>query len=524
MSQDKSAVKPQGSAKPLTSKPHRLAARGFLSKSKILSFVQCPRRLYLEVHHPALASSSDGANARMNTGTTVGEIARSLHKSGVLVEGHKTLSEAMRITQQHLVAKQRKPLFEATFAHNGTLVRTDLLLPRKKWDLVEVKSTTSVKECHLHDAAIQSHVLQSTGLRLGRVSIRYINSNFVYPGKDRYSEIKRSGACNNLFAEEDVSKAIAPLVKKHVPAWIASARATLAGELPARTENCDAPYECGFKAHCYPQTTAYPLTYLPQLRASQRSVLTEAGFTDIREIPDGTLDNERQERVREVTRSGKAELKKDAARQLSKLAYPRYYLDFETIQFAVPIWKRTRPYRQLPFQWSCHVEGKDDSLAHHCFLNLSGDDPTRQFAEQLISTLGKRGVIFVYNQQFEEGVVRQLAQRYRDLAKALNALIARFVDLLPITRNNYYHPAMCGSWSLKSVLPTIAPELDYADLEDVKDGSAAQQAYLEAIATDTKATRKEKLRQALLTYCERDTYALVRLAQFLRGQCQGTSD
>ena len=149
------------------------------------------------------------------------------------------------------------------------------------------------------------------------------------------------------------------------------------------------------------------------------------------------------------------------------------------------------------------------------FLDISGGDPSRQFAESLLSAVGKAGPIIVYNQAFEKRIVRELAARFADLAPALNRMLARVVDLLPLTREHYYHPDMKGSWSIKSVLPTIAPELDYVNLEEVADGGDAQAAYLQAIHGGTDADRKAALENALQVYCCRDTEAMVRLLKFL---------
>ncbi len=491
--------------------------KAYLSKSKLLSHLQCPRRLYLEVNHPDLSEVSEATEAVMATGSEVGEVARTLHAGGVLIEKQENLGEAIRLTGELIAAKPRKTLFEATFAHDDVLVRADILEPQRKvWWLTEVKSSTEVKDYHVQDAAIQAHVLAEQGLPLGRVSIQHINNAFVYPGKGCYHQVKRNGTVNSLFTEVDVTAEIKPMVKNEVPKWIAAARKTLAGDMPARTENCDEPYVCPFKDYCYPQTADYPTECLPRIGKAKARTLLAAGYQDIRDIPQGDLTNDTHERIRQVTVSGKAELRIGAAKILAKLGWPRYYLDFETIMFAVPIWKGTRPYQQLPFQWSCHVERKDGSLQHAEFLDLSGEDPMRACAESLIAALGKRGPVFVYYQSFEAGRVRELAARYRDLAPALQAIEKRFVDLLPMTRENYYHPDMLGSWSIKNVLPTIAPELDYADLEHVQDGGGAQAAYLEVIGSDTTPERKANLERALRIYCQRDTEAMVRLASFLR--------
>lgn len=492
--------------------------RAYLSKSKLLSYVQCPRRLYLEVNEPQLAQVSAGTKAIMATGNRVGEVARAAYPDGTLIESQSNLSEALRLTSASLAKNPRRPLFEATFQHDGTLVRADLLVPEKRyWHLVEVKSSTEVKDYHLADAAIQQHVLRAAGVALGEVCIQFINRDFVYPGNGNYFQVMAGGSVNSLFLRQEVSADIAPLVRKEVSAWIAGARTTLAGKIPPKTDRCNDPFECPFKGYCYPETTEYPVERLPHI-GKKADALRQQGYIDIRDIPDGVLTNPKQERVRQATVTGKALLHAGAAGLLAKLGWPRYYLDFETIQFAVPIWKDTRPYQQLPFQWSCHVQRKDGSLEHREFLDLSGGDPTRAFADALVTAVGKRGPIVVYNQLFESGRIGELAQRYKDLAPALEAIRERLVDLLPITRDNYYHPAMKGSWSIKAVLPTIAPDLDYKNLSGVQHGGEAQEAYVEAIASETLSERRAQLRSGLLAYCERDTDAMVRLVRFLSTQ------
>jgi len=194
--------------------------------------------------------------------------------------------------------------------------------------------------------------------------------------------------------------------------------------------------------------------------------------------------------------------------------FPRTWLDFETIAFAVPRWIGTRPYQQVPFQFSAHVEADDGVIEHQSFLSLDGEDPRRACAEALVSTLPKTGAVIGYNASFEKSRIIELASAFPDLADRLLSLAARVVDLLPVTRAYWYHRDQRGSWSIKAVLPTIAPALDYAGLE-VGDGQAAQAAYDEAISPETTAERKAEIRTALERYCRRDTEAMIVLAQRL---------
>ena len=204
--------------------------------------------------------------------------------------------------------------------------------------------------------------------------------------------------------------------------------------------------------------------------------------------------------------SNPAEIEKKMAATQAK----RHYLDFETIQFAIPIWQGTRPYQQLPFQYSCHIEHSGGILTHREFLDTSGKPPMRSLSEGLITDLGAHGPIITYG-HFERMIINILIELYPDLTGPLTALQERILDLLPLLRQNYYHPDMDGSWSIKAVLPTIAPDLAYDTLEEVHDGNEAQIAFLEAIHPETTPERREALRRNMLKYCGQDTLAMVRI-------------
>ncbi len=183
----------------------------------------------------------------------------------------------------------------------------------------------------------------------------------------------------------------------------------------------------------------------------------------------------------------------------------------------MPIWKGTRPYQQMIFQYSLHKLGRNNKVAHSEFLDISGKDPSLAIAKSLIKDCGTLGPIYVYFQAFEKTRIKELAMRFPKLRKQLLALNERVVDLLPIARNRYYNPSQHGSWSLKKVLPAIAPDLKYSDLEVVQDGGMAMDAYLEAIHETTTAEQKAVINQQLLKYCELDTFALVRIWQCFTG-------
>ncbi|MDS4020134.1 MAG: DUF2779 domain-containing protein [Candidatus Competibacter sp.] len=482
-----------------------------LSKSRLQAFRQCPKRLWLTVHRPDWQEVSEETEQRFQIGFQVGDVARSLHPDGILIDTPDA-AEALALTRKALVEHPDRPLFEAAFQRDGVLVRADLLLPEADgYRLREVKASTRVKDEHREDCAIQAWVI-GAALPLTGVELAHVDTAFVYPGGGDYRGLLQSNLLDGDMA------GLLPAV----PQWIADARATLAGVEPAIAigSQCHSPYECPFQSHCgagQPPQPDYPLGCLPRLSGQRWQGLMDQGITDVRHIPTDYPLTAKQARVARVIRSGVAERDPVAATLLNGLAYPRYYLDFESLQVAVPLWVGTQPYQQLVVQWSCHVETAPGQLTQHAFLAEGGDDPRRAFAEALVETVGDAGPVFVYNRSFEVGRLRELAQSYPDLAPALAALIARVIDLKPLTERYYCHPAMKGSGSLKAVLPTIAPELDYGALA-IGGGDAASGAWRELYHPDTSADRRAELRAALAEYCQRDTLALVRLATFLAGQ------
>lgn len=480
-----------------------------LSKSRILLNKQCPKRLWLKINRPELEELSEGNEKRFSVGDQVGEIARGLHPDGILIDADN-LRLALEQTRIAMAGLQR-PLFEATFELEGILVRADLLLPDNgAWRMVEVKSSTKVKDYHLTDASVQAWVLEKSGVLVSRVEIAHIDNSFIYPGNGDYL---------GLLIHEEISRE-ARALQKEVPGWIAQARHTLGMTSEPDIDpgsHCDDPFECSFRHYCEPSVfEPIPVHSVRVLPYGGKFVQTliEAGRDDLRQLSISEFEKENHQRIWRTLQTGEAELDPRAGKIIRELGWPRYYMDFETINPAVPMWSGTRPYQHVPFQWSCHIEHLD-GMKHAAYLAESGVDPRRPFIESLLDALGTSGPILVWNVSFERGRMEDLAENYPDLSKSIEKVIKRLFDLLPLSREHYYHPEMRGSWSIKAVLPTIAPELAY-DGMTVAHGGAAQEAFEEICAPETTDCRREELRIGLLEYCERDTLAMVRIANYFR--------
>jgi hypothetical protein len=477
-----------------------------LSKTKIMSGLQCEKRLFLEIHHPELAEISDETEKRMAQGNDVGQVARDLLPGGILIDTKGDLGLALQKTSNLLSGSKKVTLFEATFEHKGVLVKTDIFhAGRNSKRLVEVKSSTSVKAYHAQDVAIQYWVMKGAGCEPEKAELSHINNSFVYPGNGNY---------RGLFSQVDMTDEVRRM-QREVGKWVRNLQEVLEGDMPDihPGDQCKDPFECPFFNYCSAgmPNPEYPVTLLPW-GATIAKKLLEMGIEDLRQAREDQLANPLHRKIWSATMSGKPAIDPIVSKEIRNHAYPRYYLDFETIQFAVPVWAGTRPYLQIPFQYSCHIENEDGSIVHKEYLETSGDLPVKSLAENLIATVGAEGPIYAYG-SFEGTVLNGLSEMLPRLAPKLRKIQSRLVDLLSIARRVYYHPEMKGSWSIKAVLPTIAPELKYDDLE-VQHGGMAQEAYLEAIDDATTAERHTEIRKNLLDFCGRDTEKLIAIARF----------
>ena len=373
--------------------PDMAPRKPYLSKSKLISAWQCPKKLHLEKHHPELGIVSSHTESLFATGNQVGDIAQQLYGTADSVEVAFDFKTMVAETRRLIDGGADFPIFEATFRYENVLIRADVLIPDGDgWHVIEVKASTSVKESHLLDCAIQDWVLRNSGINVLSISLVHINNQFVYAGDGNY---------DGLLSENDLTEDVRAM-EYTVLELVAKARDAVIGPLPMIPvgAQCTSPYECQFIAHCWPSDAEFPII---GLRGSKAKLGTwvEAGYRDIRDVALEQITSKTQLRIHRVTSCGEAEVLPGARRELESLAYPRYYLDFETVGPAVPIWEGTRPYQAIAVQWSCHIDegggdGSLESLRHEEFLNLSGDPPMRPLAERLIECLGRRACAYVF--------------------------------------------------------------------------------------------------------------------------------
>jgi hypothetical protein len=435
----------------------------------------------------------------------------------VLVDAQPDLAAALEQTRQLLADGHRAPIYEATFQHDGILIQADVIEPLEdgSWRLAEVKSSGSAQDYQISDVATQVWIMREAGLPLASAAVRHIDTRFV---------LSALGDYRGFLKDTDVTLQIQPLIARR-PEIVDRARTVLAGPEPDRGmgSHCDEPYTCEFKNHCrrsQPEAPEWPISLLPRTGKRLASEWAGEGVEDLLELEEADLVNPIHQRIHRATKSGQPFHNVDAInRAIAGWQYPLHFLDFETIGPAVPRWIGTRPYQKIPFQFSCHTETISGELLHAEYLSTEGSDPRRPLTESLVQTLmrddARAGTIVAYNASFERGCVRGLAEAFPDLATTLRDIEGRIVDLLPITRNYFYHPDQRGSWSIKSVIAALLPAMSYAELE-VGDGNVAQLAWLDIVDPNTTAERRQTLQDALRTYCQRDTLAMVLLLRRLK--------
>ena len=492
--------------------PSHAGASAKLSKSRFLSGLQCHKQLWWRVHE-AEAAELIPTKALQNLfaqGAQVGERARQYVPGGELIDlPFYQLDNKVAATREALRRDPPAPaLYEAAFLANDTYAAVDILERQRPggYGVIEVKASNSVKPEHIPDAAIQLHVLRQCGLPVERAEVMHLNPDCRHPD------------LSSLFVREDVTAAVEGVLLG-VPDEIAAQLRMLGGPLPDVPigEHCTKPYDCPFLDRCW----RLPQHHVSTLyRIERRKVLEyEAdGYATIYDLPtDLELSAIHARQVQAVT-SGRVVVGPALAAALTRFTAPLAFLDFETVSLAIPRYAGCRPWENMPVQFSCHTQGRSGKYVHHEWIAEGPDDPRPALAEAVVRACGGARHVVAYYASFERECLKQLAQAVPDLARELDAISAKLIDLLPVIRNNVYHPDFGGSFSIKHVLPALVPSLAYGDLE-INEGETAS-VELQRLMFDRDAMRPQeraRLRQALLSYCERDSWAMVKLLERLRG-------
>lgn len=480
----------------------------FLSKSKYLNGLQCPRLVWVEIHEPEKLPETDPVTQHIfDQGRLVGELAKKLFPGGIDVP---TSDFKENISSTNGFLKERRPLFEAGILAGNLYSRIDILSPsgENDWDIVEVKSSTGVKDVHINDVAFQRYCCQQSGLSIRKCFLALINNHYVKNG-----DIDPEGLFNIHDVTEQVEEASAGIRDKIDGILEVINRETCPEMIIG--PHCREPYECAL-TDCWDSLPEHNIFTL--YHGGKKSFeMYSRGIITIGEIPAGYKLNGKQRIQQACVNSGESHVDKETIRGfLSSLRYPLYFFDFETIGTAVPLFDGVRPYQDIPFQHSVHVVKEESSEPEHVsFLAGGTDDPRPTLLNNLKNVIGNEGSILAYNKGFEEGILRDMATAFPEHSDWLEQVCTRLVDLLVPFRNfDYYHPYQKGSASLKAVLPAVTG-LSYDDLE-INNGQIASTAYLAANYGDMPEDARAKIMNDLEKYCGRDTEGMLWIVQKLR--------
>ena len=475
-----------------------------LSKTSFLKGIQCSKALYLSKNLPAIGIQTDpDLEAKFQTGREVGILAQQLFPGGTVVP-FSDLSATEQITKtRELIEAGAKVIYEASFSFDDIFIKADILVRTgATWEINEVKMSTSVKDPNYDDVAIQYYVVTNSGLPVSKVSIVHINNKY-----ERQGDID----VQQLFTSEDVTE-LALTRQEALPKIITGLREALQGDEPAIDigSYCSTPYPCEFVPYCWqhiPEDSIFSL----KGRGINKFDYYRQGMVQLEDLPIDKLNN--AQRFQAIATINKKDSTNPAEVKdfLDSLWYPLCHLDFETFDTPIPPFDRTRPYQKIPFQYSLHIQEKEgDEPIHFEYLVEPGNDPRRELAEKLIAEIPKDACVLTYNQTFEKGVLKSLAEAFSDLADDINAKIENIRDLMiPFRKRDVYRWQMRGSYSIKAVLPVLVPDLSYDDLA-VSDGMMAMRVYHKMCKIDDPVKLTE-LRKGLLEYCRLDTLAMVKI-------------
>ena len=479
-----------------------------LSKSRFTAGLQCHKLLWWRVHEPDAPELTPNAQAQaiFDQGTNVGELARTYVPGGTLIDFPHDQMQAKLDATTAALAAGAPVIYEASFSADRVFVAVDILERLSDgFGLIEVKSSTGVKPEHYLDAAIQVHVLGCASVDVRNVELMHLNRACAFPD------------LGDLFTRADVTREVADLLPD-IPAQAQAQLRMLEEPLPriAIGPHCRTPRDCPFMSRCWADLPEHHVSTL--YRVGQKAWdLAAGGCATIHALPAGISLNATADRQRRSVVANETVVEPSLRDALKEFVPPLAFLDFETINPAIPVWDGCHPYDNIPVQFSCHRQKPGGGYEHVEWLADGPSDPRPAIAEALVAACAGAATIIAYNASFEKTCLRDLGEALGpQTARAMDDIAGRIKDLLPAVRDHVYHPGFGGSFSLKSVLPVLVPELSYAGLE-VSDGgvATAELARLLLRGDTLMAAEKAHLREALLRYCELDTWGTVRLLEML---------
>jgi len=482
-----------------------------LSKSSYCSGIQCEKILWLDKYKPEYAVKEDNKSI-FQTGQEVGCLAKELFGKYENIPYNKDRITMIEQTRK-LLENKPNVITEASFSYDNNFCSVDILKNDVDGvEIYEVKSSTKVKDIYLDDASYQYFVLSSLGLNVKKVYIVYINNKYILSEQLNIHE---------LFNIEDITQIAEDKLDE-----IRNNIDDINHFMDTYEENdepdtdlgikCFDPYDCIYWQYCtkdLPKPNVFDIVRMHKSKKFEKYYENKVSFKDL-QYED--LNPTYLEQIEFELHDKEPKIDKQAIREIiDSLKYPLYFIDYETCNPAIPVIEGTRPYQQIPFQYSLHIIKDEESEIEHKEFLAKHDDTEliRHFGESLIRDMPENGSVIVYNKSFEATRNKEIGEMYPDLKEEMEQINSNMVDfLVPFKKRKYYTKEMKGSSSIKYVLPALYPddpELDYHNLPVVHNGREASDSFL-SLKNKTPKEQK-KIREGLLLYCKLDTYAMVKL-------------
>ncbi|NVK24438.1 MAG: DUF2779 domain-containing protein [Gammaproteobacteria bacterium] len=483
-----------------------------LSKSQIMRGLQCEKSLWLRTHKPEERQVPEKVEGRFEQGTSIGELAQLLFPNGTLVEFQHNNLELMCDQTQDFIEQGCKTIYEATFKGNGVFASVDILYKDTRgWHIYEVKGSTQLKGIYVQDSACQYLAVKGQ-LDIATINIIYVNNKYTRNGD---LDIEQ------LFCIEDITESVREAELHLIPVVTKLHDSKKQMEEPRIVIglHCSSPYPCDFSKYCRRHLTKPNIFNLYRFKKEKKYQHYQNGVVTYQQAKENLRLNKTQQLQVNSYLDNKTHIDlKKIQSFINKIEFPISYFDFETFNEAIPRFDGQRPYQQMPFQYSLHIEEQNGEISHKEFLADENLEPRKELAEAMLADVPQTGSIMAFNQSFEISRIKELAEFLPEYKEALLALVPRFVDLIePFRKLGFYHPDFHGSFSIKAILPAMfpnAPDLDYKQLE-IQNGGMAMDTFA-SLPRLKDQEQREQIRDALLAYCKLDTWAMVKITQKLR--------
>lgn len=481
-----------------------------LSKSKYCNGLQCKKMLWL--YKNKLEEKEEVNNQSVfDNGNDVHEVARKLLGEDINIPFNEDLTQMIKDTEE--VMKQEKVIItEASFSYENNFCSVDILKKEgNTYEIYEVKSSTELKDVYVDDVSYQYFVLTSLGLKVEKCYVAILNNRYVRKGKLDL---------NQLFKKIDVTDEVVSK-QAQVKQMIKDMNKYMEQKKEPQDDigiHCFKPYKCPFFKYCTRHLPERNIFEINEINVNEKLKLYVEGIVSLEDLLKEDISNEAKQHIEYELYDKEDYIDKKSIKEfLNTLSEPLYFLDFETFALPIPKYDGTRPYQQVPFQYSLHYI-EEGMLYHKEFLAESGVDPRKLIAESLVRDIPKNVPVLAYYMSFEKGRIKELAETFPDLKDHLMSIHDNIKDLIvPFKNRSYYAKGMHGSASIKYVLPAMFPNdesLNYKNLELVHNGDEAMNIY--ARLGEYPKEEQEYIRERLLKYCELDTYAMVKIYEKLK--------